>query len=125
MTCWKVGRGDGASYRHETVSQITGNTELIKEKDMSRDSWDSGEGSWIIQPLSLLVSKAQISASGLVGATAELSLEVSVLQETHTTAVLLQAEELPGGWYIPACTLLPPAFLRQSLDQPVMLISGL
>lgn len=64
MSCCKVGRGDGASYSHETVSQVAGNTELIKEKDMSRGSCDSGEGSWIIQSLCLHVTRAQVTASG-------------------------------------------------------------
>lgn len=73
-------------------SQIMGNTELIKEKSMSRDSCDSGEGSWITQPLCLHVPRAQVTASGLVGAIAELSLGVSVLQGTHAAAVLLGAE---------------------------------
>lgn len=114
MSCCKVGRGDGASYSHETVSQITGNTELIKEKDMSRGSCDSGEGSWIIQSLCLHVTRAQVTASGLVGATAELSLEVSVLQGTHAAAALLGAEEQPGDLH-PSCTLHPPTFLR---DKP-------
>lgn len=34
---------------------------------MSRDSCDSGEGSWIMQPLCLPVARAQVTASGLVG----------------------------------------------------------
>lgn len=79
---------------------------------MSRDSCDSVEGSWIIQPLNLHVSSTQVTASGLVGATADLSLGVSVLQGTRAAAVLLGAEEMPGDCDIPACTLHPPAFLR-------------